>query len=133
MYGHVYITSLTRLYSQCNSLYHGHKMELWRCLYSKYEGTALHSTRFNVHKHFPAPCSINNTLRSQVQHVYEISKQLRNHHVPDVRGSADWPSHVIPYAAARFGRIDQTQLFASSRARYHLESLWLVYPCIKIT
>lgn len=88
MYGCVYITSITHLYSQCNSLVckhlcNGHKMELWRCLYSKYEvveitnvDTALHSTRLNVHKHFPAPCSINYTLRSQLQHVYGTSKQL---------------------------------------------------------
>jgi len=44
---------------------------------------ALQSTRLNIHKHFPALCSINNTLRSQLQYVYETSKQLQTtHHVP---------------------------------------------------
>jgi len=36
---------------------------------------------------------------------------------PDVRDAAHWPSHVIPYAAAGFGKIDRTPLFAHSCAR----------------
>jgi len=36
---------------------------------------------------------------------------------PVVRGSADWPSQVIPYIAAGFGGIDRTPVSACSPER----------------
>jgi len=77
----------------------------------------LHSTRLNIHKRFPAPRSINILLG----HSYNTHIKLVNNYeltmFLDVRGSADWPSHVVPYSTAGFGRIERTALFAYSRAR----------------
>lgn len=55
-------------------------------------------------------------------HSYNMYMKLVNNYklltmFPVVRGSADWPSQVIPYIAAGFGGIDRTPVSACSPER----------------